>query len=79
VVAAAVGGLNDAVDDGVTGLLVPPRDVAALRLALERLLADAPLRARFGEAARDKAQREFSLEAATDALLAVYREAVREP
>ena len=36
----AVGGLLDAVEDGVTGLVVPPRDPRALREALERLLAD---------------------------------------
>ena len=41
VVATAVGGLVDAVQDGVTGVLVPPGDAAALREAIERLLADA--------------------------------------
>ncbi len=51
---AAVGGLLDAVEDGVTGLLVPPGDVAALRAALERLLGDAELRARLGAAARER-------------------------
>ena len=76
VVASAVGGLLDAVEDGVTGLLVPPRDVAALRGALERLLGDAELRARFGAAAREKARRELSLDAATDRLLAAYEEAL---
>jgi glycosyltransferase involved in cell wall biosynthesis len=76
VVASAVGGLLDAVEDGVTGLLVPPGDVDSLRTALERLLEDAELRARLGAAARKKAQREFSFEAATAALLAVYEEAL---
>ena len=76
VVASAVGGLPDAVEDDVTGLLVPPRDVAALRAALERLLGDAELRARLGAAGREKAQRELSFQAATDALLAVYEEAL---
>ena len=52
VVASAVGGLLDAVEDGVTGLRVPPGDVPALRAALERLLGDAELRARLGAAAR---------------------------
>jgi glycosyltransferase involved in cell wall biosynthesis len=76
VVASAVGGLRDAVEDGVTGLLVPPGDVGALRAALERLLGDTELRARLGAAAREKAQREFSFVAATAALVAVYREAL---
>lgn len=76
VVASAVGGLRDAIDDGVDGLLVPPRDVAALRAALERLLGDPELRARLGAAARAKAEREWSREAMADALVRAYHEAV---
>jgi glycosyltransferase involved in cell wall biosynthesis len=72
VVATAVGGLVDAVEDGVTGLLVPPRDIAALRSAAERLLADGELRARLGAAARGRA---VSREAAADTLIEVYRAA----
>ena len=48
VVSTGVGGLADAIDDGVTGLVVPPGDVAALRAALEQLLGDAGLRRRLG-------------------------------
>jgi glycosyltransferase involved in cell wall biosynthesis len=77
VVATAVGGLRDAVEDGVDGLLVPPRDVPSLRAAVERLLADGELRARLGAAARAKAEREWSRAAAGDALLAVYAEATQ--
>jgi glycosyltransferase involved in cell wall biosynthesis len=76
VVATAVGGLRDAVEDGVTGLLVPAGDSDALRAALERLLGDAKLRARLGAAARDHAEREFSFSASASALVAVYREAL---
>src|SRR5205823_765280 len=77
VVASTVGGLADAVEDDVTGVLVPPGDVVALRAALERLLGDRELRARLGAAAREKAHREYSRTAAADALLAVYRTAAR--
>ena len=76
VVATAVGGLVDAVEDGVTGLLVPPGDTAALRAAVERLLGDAELRARLGAAAREKAQRELSFDVAAERLQAVYEEAL---
>ena len=76
VVATAVGGLTDAVEDGVTGLVVPPRDPAALRDAIERLLGDPELRRRRGEAARELAQEEFSWAAATSATLAAYRAAL---
>ena len=75
VVATDVGGLPDAVVHGETGLLVPPRDPQALRAALERLLGDAELRRRLGVAARERARREFSWEAATEATLAAYRDA----
>jgi len=79
VVAAAVGGLTDAVEDGVTGLLVPPRDPAALRAALERLLADGELRRRLGEAAHQRARTSFAWEVATAATIAVYGTAAMSP
>ena len=72
VVATAVGGLRDAIEDGVDGLLVPPRDPAALRSALERLLGDPELRSRLGAAARRSAEAKFSPAAETEALLAAY-------
>ena len=75
VVACAVGGLVDAVEDGVTGLLVPPRDVNALRAALERLLEDRELRDRLGANARTTARERFSWAAATEATIRAYREA----
>lgn len=78
VVATDVGGLRDAIDDGVDGLLVPPCDVSAMRTATERLLGDAELRARLGAAARDKALREWSTERAGGALLDAYRAACDE-
>jgi glycosyltransferase involved in cell wall biosynthesis len=77
VVASDVGGLRDAIDDGIDGVLVPPRDVHALRAALERLLGDAELRARLGVAARAKAEREWSRDVMADALLRVYDGALR--
>ncbi len=72
VVAGAVGGLLDLVEDGVTGLLVPPGDAAALRAALERLLGDPELRARMGAAARERARERFSWDAATAGVVAAY-------
>jgi glycosyltransferase involved in cell wall biosynthesis len=76
IVAAAVGGLTEALEDGITGLLVPPRDPRALRAAIERLLGDTDLRRRLGAAARDLARVEFSWDAATSATVAAYREAL---
>jgi colanic acid/amylovoran biosynthesis glycosyltransferase len=76
VVATAVGGLADSIEDGETGLLVPPGDVAALREALTRLLADGDLRAQVGQAARMRASNLFTPEAAAAALLRVYQQNV---
>jgi glycosyltransferase involved in cell wall biosynthesis len=52
VVAARIGGLIDLVSHEETGLLVPPGDVTALRLAMERLINAPDLRARMGQAAK---------------------------
>ena len=76
VVASAVGGLLDLVVDGETGLLVPPRDVAALRAALERLLGDADLRRRLGEAGRERIREHFTWPAVTDATVQAYEDAL---
>ncbi|MGB2875096.1 MAG: glycosyltransferase family 4 protein [Gaiellaceae bacterium] len=76
VVAGAVGGLLDLVVDGETGLLVPPRDVGALRAALERLLGDRDLRRRLGAAARERIRDHFAWPAVTDATIAAYGEAL---
>ncbi len=77
VVATAVGGLVDAVEDGVSGLLTPPRNPAALRTAIERLLGDVELRAQLGEAARSAALGRFSWQASTEATARAYRDALR--
>ncbi len=71
VVATNVGGLPDAVEDSVTGLLVPSGDVAGLRAAIERLLSDRELRERLGVAAREHA-RTFSGKEEARLLVAAY-------
>jgi glycosyltransferase involved in cell wall biosynthesis len=76
VVATSVGGLRDLVVDGETGIVVPPRDRAALRAALERLLGDRELRARLGAAGRERARNRFSWDAVADATLAAYADAI---
>jgi glycosyltransferase involved in cell wall biosynthesis len=76
VVASAVGGLLDLVVDGETGLLVPPRDVQALRAALERLLADGELRQKLGAAGRERVRERFSWPAVTAATIEAYEEAL---
>jgi colanic acid/amylovoran biosynthesis glycosyltransferase len=62
VVATAISGIPELVEDGVTGLLVPSGDAAGLADALERLATDPALRGRLGAAARLKVMQEFDLE-----------------
>jgi glycogen(starch) synthase len=76
VVAGAVGGLLDLVVHEETGLLVPPRDVPALRAALKRLLQDEELRARLGANARERARQQLSWDHVTDLTLEAYEEAL---
>jgi glycosyltransferase involved in cell wall biosynthesis len=76
VVVAAVGGLRDAVEDGVTGLVVEPGDTATLRGAIAAVLADDVLQRRLGAAAREVACRAFSWERATPAMIEAYRDTV---
>ena len=74
-VSTPIGAIAEAVVDGVTGLLVPPRDVPALAAALERLMTDADLRACMGRAAHEHAQASFGVEGMLVAMEAVFVEA----
>jgi glycogen synthase len=77
VVASAVGGLANLVIDEETGLLVPPGDIAALRAAIDRLLADREARLRMGRAARERIAANYSWERVTARTLAAYARATR--
>jgi glycosyltransferase involved in cell wall biosynthesis len=76
VVAGDVGGLRDLVVQEETGLLVPPGDVAALRDALRRLLADEGLRRRFGDAGRARIAEHFTWKRFADETLRAYDDAL---
>jgi len=73
VVGSAVGGLLDTVQDGRTGLLVPPRDPGALAAALRSLLDDAERRAAFGAAARRRAVARYGWDRVAAQTELVYR------
>ena len=75
VVATAVGGTPEAVEHGVTGLLVPRQDPEALAKAVTELLLDPDRRERMGRAAAERAASAFSEHRLVDALLEAYREA----
>ncbi len=72
VVATRVGGVPEMVDDGVTGIVVPPADPPALAAAVERLWRD-PARARaMGHAAQRVGRERFGIDASARALEEVY-------
>ena len=73
VVSTDAVGCRQAVVEGVSGLLVPVRDAAALADALQRLIGDASARARMGAAGRERALHEFSRERIERLTLAQYR------
>ena len=78
VVASAVGGTPEVVTDGVTGLLIPPRDAEALARALASLLADRAWAKQLGENARRHVEANFSLDRLGREVNAIYEELVEK-
>jgi glycosyltransferase involved in cell wall biosynthesis len=78
VVATAVGGVADVVDDRRTGLLVSSGDTAGLAAALRRLAHDPAERAMLGAAARREAASRFSVERLVNEIDTLYRQALNQ-
>lgn len=78
VVATSVTGVVDAIQDGVTGLLVPPGNLNALASALGRVLVDPELGERLGQAGRERVLRDFRPEPIWKALADQYRRLLEE-
>jgi glycosyltransferase involved in cell wall biosynthesis len=72
VIGGDVGGIPEMVSAGQTGLLVPPKSPRDLAAAIDRLLADLPMRNRLGAGARERCERLFSLEAHVAAVVRQY-------
>ncbi|MFC4053798.1 glycosyltransferase [Actinomadura syzygii] len=75
VVASAVGGHLDTVVDGITGVLVPPREPEAAAVAIRALLTDPARRAQMGLAGRDRARVHYAWSRVAARTVAVYRDA----
>src|SRR6185295_4088585 len=75
VVASAVGGIPEMIDDNRTGLLVPPRDAGALAAAIVRLLRDTDLATRIGNAGHDLVHERFCVEGMVRAVETIYDDA----
>ena len=72
-----VGSIGELALDGATALVVPPKDVGALRQALERLIGDERLRSKLGAEARRHCVERMSYERMLDRMETIYREAAR--
>ena len=72
IVATRIGGIPEVVEDGVTGLLINPRDPDALAATIARVLDDPALRARLGEAARRYAEANHGIDRMGARLLELY-------
>jgi glycosyltransferase involved in cell wall biosynthesis len=78
VVAAAVGGLTDTVVDRATGLHVPPRDPAAIAVAVAEILSDPELRSELGRAGRQRARSRYSWDRVAAETEKAYRRALAD-
>jgi len=76
IAATAAGGIPDAIEDGVTGRLVPPRNPSALAEALVGLLSDEEERRRLGAAARQRFDAEFTADQMVERTLEVLEVAI---
>jgi glycosyltransferase involved in cell wall biosynthesis len=76
-IASNVPGCREVVRDGITGLLVEPRDALALADAMLRLGRDPTLRARLGRAARERAEALYSIEDVVRDTFLIYDELLR--
>lgn len=76
VVATRVGGVVDVVEDGVTGILVPPKDSDAMASAMLKLLKDKTLAEKLAVNARKNVEEKFTIEQMSTATLKVYQEAM---
>jgi glycosyltransferase involved in cell wall biosynthesis len=72
IIASATAGIPEAITTGREGILVPPGDLEALTAALKILLTDPNRRRELGDAARARADREFTVQVMTDRYLAMY-------
>jgi glycosyltransferase involved in cell wall biosynthesis len=74
IVATAVGGVPELIEDGMHGLLVEPHDPQALAAAIGRLLKDRTLASRLGQAASERQRAEFDLDIVVSRLEELYLE-----
>jgi glycosyltransferase involved in cell wall biosynthesis len=79
VVATRVGGVDEAVEDGVSGYLTAPKDVATLRARLQTLVSSKELQREMGLNGRARYEKDFQVEVMVKKTLAIYNEVLAVP
>ncbi len=78
IVACRVGGVPEVIKDGVTGILVPPKDSRSLAVALLKILKNDQIKVRLGMSARKIVETQFTREAAMQRIQEFYLDVLRE-
>jgi glycosyltransferase involved in cell wall biosynthesis len=77
VVVSNVGGLPEVVEDGVTGLVVPPRNPEKAAEAIERLILDEDLRVRMGKAGRERVKKLYNWDDNVKQMISIYEDILK--
>jgi glycosyltransferase involved in cell wall biosynthesis len=77
VITSDTRGIEELVDDGINGIIVPPKDPKSIADSIEKLFNDPNLRKRMGEAGRKKIEKDFNTEIEVSKLNRIFNEAVR--
>jgi glycosyltransferase involved in cell wall biosynthesis len=75
-VSTPIGAIAEALQDGTTGLMTPPRDAERLAVTLRRLLSDASLRDQFSKASVEFARDNFGIDVMLDGMERVFMQAL---
>lgn len=75
-ISTPIGAIGEAVQDGHTGLMTPPKDVPKLTESLRRLMQDEALRQKFAAASLDYARQNFGIDIMLDRMEAVFRNVI---
>ncbi|MBL7157410.1 MAG: glycosyltransferase family 4 protein [Candidatus Omnitrophica bacterium] len=76
--ASNIGGIKEIIDDGVSGLLFPPKDDVKMADAIVKMLSDATFSKKCARNLRKKVEEHFTLDKMTRATLSVYEEALQK-
>ena len=78
IVGFASSGLLEVIENNKTGILVPEKDIARMKEAIEQYLNDPSLRIKHGNAAREKARKQFNIDINIQQLMEMYKEVLKE-